>query len=265
VVGGEKGEGKKRKRKNEFHSQRFLIDRLADHFRRSVFLPLAPSPPPGRCRCCWGVENNDGTNERTNGSRPRTAANRITQHDRSSLISIPGTPILFARALNYKRPRDGLANDSRSCAARRWVKVVCRHNEITLSILAPPPLSLSLSLSLSRARARAHTPFQSNYHATEGEPDGERTLGILSSRILNVAFPRIFHLAPPPSTLRAFIRFDPLLPWTKRERDRREMGRESGSEVRRAKDPRAGKRRNEGKALAYTCECVRTMKSLGSF
>lgn len=36
--------------------------------------------------------------------RSDCSANKIIQRDRSPLISIPGTPILFARELNYKRP-----------------------------------------------------------------------------------------------------------------------------------------------------------------
>lgn len=49
--------------------------------------------------------------EKTNG--PICSANKITQRDQSPLISIPGTPILFTRELNYKRPSLS-RDDSRS-------------------------------------------------------------------------------------------------------------------------------------------------------
>ena len=56
------------------------------------------------------------TSEKTNS--PICSANKITQCDQSPLISIPGTPILFAWKLNYKHP----SLSQQFAFAHRWVK-----------------------------------------------------------------------------------------------------------------------------------------------
>jgi len=116
----------------------FIVSQFRIDLSLSLSLVLSLSLP---CSC-FGVLKNE---------RSDCSANKITQRDRSPLISIPGTPILFARELNYKRPSVS-QRFSQSCASLRcrWIKSFI---DITKSLCRTytrfPFLSLSLSLSFS--------------------------------------------------------------------------------------------------------------------